>query len=270
MSVNTAADAAEKKAFEKIKKLLNVSNDAVFAEPAGSDASFPDFGYSVILNNEKIDIFFEYKLDHKAQMGSMRNWIFTGGSFRVPDAENENKKLLLEIMNTTPSAKTQAKRLLNDFKKHFDPRIKQISSGMLAIISDKIKRKVQIQKFIEHTDNYQIANIQDARLGAKIIDHYHEKFLKNQQPNSNGSIMLMMMGDTVWHMESKGLTSKQETQIFKMLGSNGNIPTIPTLQAKLECRISPRNTDIRKSKSAHIDVLAVFRLAKRPSGGYKI
>ena len=151
MSVNTAADAAEKKAFEKIKKILNVSNDAVFAEPAGSDASFPDFGYRVILNNEKIDIFFEYKLDHKAQMGSMRNWIFTGGSFRVPDAENENKKLLLEIMNTTPSAKTQAKRLLNDFKKHFDPRIKQISSGMLAIISDKIKRKVQIQKFIEHT-----------------------------------------------------------------------------------------------------------------------
>lgn len=272
MSVNAAAELAEKRAFAKIKKILGLKDSDVFAAPAGSEASFPDFGYSVTIDGKRIDLFFEYKLDHKAQMGSMRNWIFSGGKFTVPakDADDENKKLLLEIMNSTSSAKTQARRLLTDFKKYFDKGITEISSGMLAIVTDKLKRKMKIQKFIQNTENYQIANIEDTRLGSKISDHYHKKFLKNQQPGADGAMMFMMMGDTIWYMESKDVSSKYEKAVFKMLGSNADIPTLPALQAKLECRIQPRHTDVANAKPAHIDVLAVFRLARRPAGGYSI
>lgn len=267
MSVNAAAELAEKNAFKKIRKLLG--NPGVFAEPAGSEAGFPDFGFSVMINKRRIDLFFEYKADHKAQMGSMRNWIFSSGKFTVPDADDENKKLLLEIMNGTPSAIREAKRLLKDFKTYFDKGVTEISSGMLSIISDKKMRKKKAALFASNTDNYQIANIEDARLGKKIMDHYYKKFHKNQQAGSDGSILYMMMGDAIWHMESNGVTNAEEKFIAKLLGA-GDIPALPDLVAKLECRIQPRHTELNKPAAARIDVLAVFRLARRPSGGHTV
>lgn len=269
MSVNAAADAAEKKAFRVMKNLLG--NPEAFAEPMGSEAGFPDFGFSINVNKKRIDLFFEYKADHKAQMGSMRNWIYNGSKFTVPpkDAKDENKALLLEIMNSTTQAKREANRLLKDFKMYFDKRVTSISSGVFSVISDSKMRKKKAALFASNTDNYQIANIEDDRLGQKIEDHYYKKFKANRQPGADGSMLFMMMGDTVWYMTSERVSSSEQKTVFELMGTS-SVPKLPSLTAKLECRVQPRHTELNKPKAARLDVLAVFRLAKRPAGGYKV
>ena len=74
-----AAEQAEKQAFEKVKKLLPVQK--VIASPAGSATNFPDFGFRINIGKKIVDLHFEYKMDYKAPMGSMRDWIFDGNKF---------------------------------------------------------------------------------------------------------------------------------------------------------------------------------------------
>lgn len=267
MSVNIAAEQAEKKAFKVVKKLLG--NPDAFAEPMGSEAGFPDFGFIMPIKGRRIDLFFEYKADHKAQMGSMRNWIFDGSKFSVPDADDENKKLLIEIMNSSDSAKREAKRLLKDFKTYVDKKVTSISSGVFSIIADSKLRKKRAAMFANNTENYQIANLEDARLGKKIEDHYYKKFKANKQAGSDGSMLFMMMGDTVWFMTSEGVSKAEKDAVFQFMGATV-IPPLPSLTAKLECRVQPRHTELNKPKAARLDVLAAFRLARRPTGGHTI
>lgn len=264
------SEIAERKAFQEVKTIMG--NPVVFAEPAGSATGFPDFGFSVEIDGKSFDLFFEFKDSWKTQMGSMRNWIYKPSSgFSVPsvDAKDENKQLLLEVMNNTPRAKTEAKRLLDSLKKYFDPRVQSLSSGVLAVESDKQTRKLKTQKFVANTDNYQIAKIRDYRLGAKILDHYKKKFRENIRPNTHGSVLFMLIDDTIWFVEDKGMTKQQLKKVFSLLGKT-DIPQLDNLEANLECRIQPRYMDIKKSETARMDVLAAFRLARKPSGGVKI
>lgn len=277
MSVNQKAKEDEKKAFNKVKKILG--NPSSFAIPAGDDTAFPDFGFSVYVNKKRVDLHFEYKNSPTAQMGSMRNWTFNGRIFEAPDAATDpNKQDLLDVMNSSQVAKQNGKRLLEDFQNYFDDPVKtkrkynisKISSGMLSVERDqKIRRKKLIQ-FVNNTQNYQIANLEDNILGQKILDHYHKKFCANLQTGADASILLMMIGDQFWFLEEtrSGLTREEKIQVCNLFGVN-EFPVFPQPKAKLEVRIQPRH--IKKlSTPVSIDVMANFRLSGRPTGGVSV
>ena len=267
-----AADVAEKKAFEKIKELLPVQK--VFARPAGSATDFPDFGFRILVNTKKVDLHFEYKADAMAQMGSMRDWIFNGSKFTGPTLTPE-KEQLLEIMNGTPEAIKEAKRLLKDLQTYFDPKVKTLSSGSLGIITDKKERKKQLFNFGTNVDNLQIANIANKSLGEKIKSHYHKKFHANLNNDADFSILFFMIGSTIWFVEETGNLDQKSKEAIPQYFHTNKFDELPALVANLEVRISPRPgkaaTDPKafwaSSTNPHIDVMANFRLKQKLSGG---
>jgi hypothetical protein len=274
MGINVKAQQDEIKAFKSVQKQLG--NPEAFASPAGFATGFPDFGFTVYVNKKRVDLFFEYKADYKAQMGSMRNWTFDGRTFDAPDsATDEDKQQLLEIMNNTPDAIKNGKRLLKDFKDYFDNpkkpvyRIPKISSGMLSVEKDIKLRKTKLQNFANNTENYQVANIDNSTMGQKILDHYHKKFIKNLNRQADHSILFMMLDDTIWFIEETGnLTRDEKMKVAKMLGAD-SITHMNNPKAKLEVRIQPRGLS-GGDKAPSIDVMASFRLSAKPSGGVKI
>jgi hypothetical protein len=135
MAVSSAAQLAELNAFKKVR--AKFGNPIPFAEPAGFETSFPDFGFRFEIENKIIDVHIEYKADSKAQMGSMRDWIFDGTKYSTPDSGNSAKQDLIAIMNSSPEATANGKRLLNDLKKYFDPKVTKIYSGTLTIESEQ-------------------------------------------------------------------------------------------------------------------------------------
>lgn len=265
--VSAKAEAAERSAFQKVGKLLN---GKAIVSPAGFDAGFPDFGYRIKLEDGKvIDLHFEYKADYKAQMGSMRDWIFDGRKFSTNDTKSESKAELIAVMNKTPKAIQNGKRLLNDLKKYFDKGVKFLYSGSLSVIKDKGTRRVQTQNFADKTDNYQIAAISDTMLGKKIIDHYKTKFKKNLKSGSDGSILFMMLKDKVWMVDTFGAVATSDLpEVAKRMGLT-KLDKLQNLTAKLEVRIQPRGLN-SPTKMTSIDVMASFRLANAPGGGGKI
>jgi hypothetical protein len=267
LGVSAKAEAAEKAAFTKLGRQLN---GRAIVSPAGFDAGFPDFAYRIQLENGKtVDLHFEYKADYKAQMGSMRDWIFDGRKFVTMDTKSESKQELLAVMNNTPKAVQNAKRLLSDLKKYFSPQVKQLYSGSLTVIRDKDERRVQTQEFAKNTDNYQIAAISDRILGNKILDHYKTKFKKNLKSGNDASILFMMLKDKVWMVDRAGsVTSAELVEVAKRLGLD-NLDSLENLTAKLEVRIQPRGLN-SPGKPTSIDVMASFRLAQAPAGGGKV
>lgn len=265
--VSAKAEAAERDAFKKLGKQLN---GKTIVSPAGFDAGFPDFGYRIQLESGKtVDIHVEYKADYKAQMGSMRDWIFDGRKFITMDTKSESKQELLAVMNNTSKAVQNAKRLLNDLKKYFSPQVKQLYSGSLTVIKDKDERRIKTQEFAKGTDNYQIAAITDKILGNKIIDHYKTKFKKNLKSGSDASILFMMLKDKIWMVDSTGVISSSEMEeVAKRFGLDG-FDKLSNLTAKLEVRIQPRGLN-SPGKPTSIDVMASFRLAQAPAGGGKV
>lgn len=267
LGISAKAEAAEKEAFVKIGKKLN---GTAIVSPAGFDAGFPDFGYRVVLaTGKKVDIHFEYKADYKAQMGSMRDWIFDGTKFRTNDSKSESKQELLAVMNNTPKAIENAKRLLSDLKQHFSPDVKYLFSGSLTVIADKEQRRRATENFAAKTANYQIAAITDAQMGKKIVDHYKTKFHKNLKQGSQASILMMMLKDKVWLVDTTGaITANEINELAQRLGLK-SFDKLNNLTAKLEVRIQPRGLN-SPTKPTSIDVMASFRLAQPPSGGGKV
>jgi hypothetical protein len=261
------ANDAEVAAFKKMKKMLG--NPDVIAEPMGSAAGFPDFGFRMILSNKKIDIHVEYKLDSKAQMGSMRDWHYTKNGFHTTDTENDEKTSLITIMNDSQDAKKKADVLLKAFQKHFDSKITDIYSGMLTIISDKKLRRTKLLNFVHnYVDNYQIAKISNTTLGNGIISHYKKKFAKSKNRDADGSILLMMIGNSLYIVDKdtgiKDSTLKQLKEYF-----GGTIPSLTGLQAALEIRIQPRGLS-SSDNPVSIDVMASFRLSGGLANGLNI
>lgn len=265
--VSAKAEAAERAAFTQLGKQLN---GKVIVSPAGFDAGFPDFGYRIELNSGKvIDLHVEYKADYKAQMGSMRDWIFDGRKFITMDTKSESKQELLAVMNKTPEAVRNAKRLLSDLKKHFSPQVKHLYSGSLTVIKNKDERRIQTQQFAKNTDNYQVAKISDKMLGSKIIDHYKTKFKKNLKSGSDASILFMMLKDKVWLVDVNGrLTNDELQEVATRFGLN-KFDKLTNLTANLEVRIQPRGLN-SPGKPTSIDVMASFRLGQAPAGGGKV
>ena len=263
MAVSSAAQQAEKNAYSKLSKLLG--NPEAFAEPAGFETAFPDFGLTLIMNKTPLDLHIEYKADAKAQMGSMRDWIFDGKKFTSNDTKNEDKKDMLEIMSMNKTCVDNGKRLLKDLKDHFDKRVTKLYSGVLTIQPDKQIRRARLLEFVQNTKNYQLANIDDTSMGDLIISHYKNKFKKSRKGN-NPSVLMMMIANELWVVEK---TSNVTDMMMKNLYQRLNVDKVnemSSLKAKLEVRIQPRGLS-SPSKPNSIDVMASFRLSGKPSGG---
>jgi len=265
--VSAKAQAAENNAFKMLGKKLN---GKAIVSPAGFDAGFPDFAYRIKLEDGKtIDLHVEYKADYKAQMGSMRDWIFDGRKFHTNDINSESKQELIAVMNKTPRAIQNGKRLLGDLQKYFSKDVKSIYSGSLTAIKNKDERRIATQNFASNTDNYQIAAISDTAMGSKIIDHYKTKFKKNLKGGSDASILFMMLKDKIWMVDTTGsLSSSELAEIAQRFGIN-KLDKLKNLTAKLEVRIQPRGLN-SPTKMTSIDVMASFRLANAPAGGGKV
>lgn len=268
LGVSSKAQQAELKAFKDLGEKMKMAKPLV--SPAGFDAGFPDFAYRLELSTGKtVDLHFEYKADYKAQMGSMRDWIFNGTKFTTLDTESESKSELLAIMNNTPVAVTNGKRLLADLQKYFHPSVQHLFSGSLTAIKDKETRRAMTREFMNGTANYQIANISDNTMGDKIIAHYKNKFKKNLKPGNDVSILFMMLKDTVWMVDQIGnLTPAEKKEVTFAMGLR-ELDPLRGLAAKLEVRIQPRGMS-GSTKMPSIDVMASFRLSSAPTGGGKV
>ena len=241
----------------------------VFQAPAGADAGFPDFGFTLILPNKKINLHIEYKNAHTAQMGSMRDWVFDGNKYYTNDKNSEQKQELLTIMNNTPDAIKNGKRLLSDLQKYFSSQVKSIYSGAMTVIKDNVARKAAAKNFANSTKNYQIANIANSTLGDKILTHYKSKFKKSSTKfSANGHMLIMMIKDEMWYVDkSSNVTDADIKMIASFLGIK-SLNKLSGLVAALEVRIQPRG--LNSDKPASIDVMASYRLKGKPTGGQKV
>lgn len=265
MGVSSAAQQAEIRAFQKVKKALGGAE--AFAEPAGFETSFPDFGFRVYVNQQPVDIHIEYKADKKAQMGSMRDWIFDGTAFSTNKAD-ATKEELIAVMNASPDCIRNGKRLLADFKKYFDRRVKSIYSGMLTIEPDQKTRRAKLKQFVANTDSYSLAKITNDSLGDNIIDHYKKKFKNVKRSDARSSLLMMMLGNEIYFIDRIG-TVKDDLKVVSDMLSAESIPTMNNLSASLEVRIQPRGLSA-EGKPVSIDVMASFRLAGRTSSGASV
>jgi hypothetical protein len=254
-------------AFNKLKNMLGSA--IVFQAPAGADAGFPDFGFTLILPNKKINLHIEYKNAHTAQMGSMRDWVFDGNKYYTNDKNSEQKQELLTIMNNTPDAIKNGKRLLSDLQKYFSSQVKSIYSGAMTVIKDNVARKAAAKNFANSTKNYQIANIVNSTLGDKILTHYKSKFKKSSTKfSANGHVLIMMIKDEMWYVDkSSNVTDADIKMIASFLGIK-SLNKLSGLVAALEVRIQPRG--LNSDKPASIDVMASYRLKGKPTGGQKV
>lgn len=260
--VSAKAQKAETDAYKKVGALLKKGKSLV--APAGFDQGFPDFAFRTTLDNGRVvDIHFEYKANNKAQMGSMRDWKFDGRKFYTPAMNNESKEELIYMMNNTPEAIKNGKRLLDDLKKHFHKDVKELFSGSLSFVKNQADRRLGLEQFAANTKNYTVATVQDDSLGRKIIDHYKKKFKANLESGSDASILLMMLDDTVWIVDTNGrISDAEQNEVAAQLGLK-SFAKLNGLKARLECRIQPRGLN-SPGKAVSIDVMANFRLAGPP------
>jgi hypothetical protein len=257
------ADAAESATFHRLVS----KGFTPFASPSGSDTAFPDFGLSIEIDGKIVDLHIEYKMNKKAQMGSVRDWVFDGSVFTSPDKNSEDKAQLLELMNGSDVCVRNGKRLLADLKTYVGSGVGKISSGSLNFISDMTERKDKLRAFAAGTDNFQLANIESPVLGDKILDHYRKKF--KPRGSADYSILIMMMGTEMWVVQAdKKIPSDLQRKISQSLGVD-DIPVLHSIEAKLEVRIQPRG--LNSGGRGSIDVMANFRLnAKSATGGAQV
>ena len=273
------ADRDEANAFEKIKLIL--PDPKIFAQPAGSTTAFPDFGFRILIGQKKVDIFFEFKQNHTAQMGSgSRDWVFDGTSFKLPQQSqsDSDKKDLMNILNSVDAAKKKAKLILTDLQTLASKNISSLSSGSFGVLKSGESRKAGFTNYIlnKKTD-YEISKIDSTLMGDKIIQLYKKKFRSNLRQDADLSICFFMIKDTIWLVDQEGDWNKSNLDQLKMyFKTNNNFTYLDNLSAKLEVRIQPRpsfkekNFNDPRLNSARLDTMAVFRLTKKPSGGVKI
>ena len=126
-------------------------------------------------------------------------------------------------------------------------------------------RKAKMERFVKGTKNYQLANIDNTTMGNHIIEHYKNKFNKEVKKDADYSILLMMLGDSISLVTTKGRAPAGAMDaICAMLGVK-SIPKLTGLKAKLEVRIQPRGMT-GGSKPPSIDVMSNFRLSGKPPG----
>jgi hypothetical protein len=262
------ANAAEEASFKKIQKMLG--NPEVFAKPAGSAAGFPDFGFNMKLNGKTYCLQFEYKMDPKAQMGSMRDWIFDGNEF-TSNTINDEKENLLAVMNESKPCIKRGKEILKEFQTFGDKRIKKISSSMLTVEKDQKARRANLMNYVDgKKTDYQLAKINDGSLGDSIIDHYRTKFnISRNRQADGGNILFMVIGDQLFYVEKTSNVRQADVDAFAKYFNTDKFVTLNNLSASLEVRIQPRGLN-SPGKPVSVDVMASLRLNGLKKSGTKI
>jgi hypothetical protein len=264
------ANAAEQASFEKVRKLLG--NPEVFAMPAGSDQKFPDYGFNMMLNGKTYCLQFEYKLNAKAQMGSMRDWIFDGNEFTA-SGSSDSKEIMLYVMNHSKSCIKRGKEILKEFQTYGDKRINKIYSGMLTVEKDQKVRRNSLMKYVDNKKtDYQLAKISDSALGDTILEHYRTKFNMNLNRKVNGgNILFMVIGDQIFYvMKTSTVNQSTVDEFAKYFNPNiDKFVTLNNLSASLEVRIQPRGLNT-PGKAVSVDVMSSLRLDGLKKTGTKI
>lgn len=251
----------ERTAFRELRKRADFE---VFARPSGADKAFPDFGLRAWIGGEAIDIHFEYKQDRYAQMGSMRDWSFDGNNFSASSLD-DNKELMLNIMQQNDTCVKNAKKILKEFQEHCDPRITTVSSGMLGVIRDTAERREKVRNFAQTVDSYMLARIANTELGEALLNYYRGKFTPN--PEATTSILVLMLGDEMYKVQTSGkrLTNAKRDVLLDLIGVS-DLPAMEDPIAQLEVRIQPWG--LNNTKAVRIDVMATYRLKQVSPGGY--
>lgn len=275
-SVNTLAFEKEVEAFRALERVFGYDSPAIVA-PQGAGAGFPDFAFRTrVPSGKTIDVHFEFKKDNKAQMSSMRDWIFDGSKFTTKAIDDVDKELMLQSMNNNSEIMSNAKRLYKDFndvaKEMGYGKVPVLSSGLLSSISRDFKERKEFTKaVIGKTDKQQMGSVKGG-FGQSLINFYKKKFRKNISRNSDGSIFLFMIKDRVWLVDTIGnVDQKDIDQVARKLGHRkiDDRMNASNIDANLEVRLSirPGSTPISKAK---IDPQAAMRLSKSPPGGTRI
>jgi len=272
MAATNKAFQDEIKAFKSLDK--KYKDAKAFQEPMGADTGFPDFGFEFNINGRPIDVHIEYKNSYTAQMGSMRDWRFNGKEFYTPDKESNQKSELIFLMNSSPVAISNGKRILSDLKTYFNPNVKEISSSSLTVIKDKHSRRICLEKFAEKTQNYVIANLNDPSLGLHIIRHYKKKFENaRRKRGSPPSVLGFLMKDEFWIIDTASVNSQELKDLSLRMESSAPFRKLNGIGARLEVRVQPRGLSSPlgpNMKPSSLDVMANFRLTGKPSAGTKI
>jgi hypothetical protein len=255
--MESAAITAERTAYRKIKQLLG--NPRAIAEPRGNDMGFPDFGFTFKVEGKVVDLHFEFKMNRNAPMGSSRRWRFDGEKFTVPDAEREEEILLMLAMNSSPECINNGRRLLGELRKHFDERVKDISTSTFGVERDTKARRQKMEEFKKKAGILTIAKgIENSAFGAGIIQRYRRKWREVLRPSAAYSMLFFVIGDSIWFVDELGsLDYIQKQGIARLFGAE-QIPELKGLRARVEARISPKITE------GKMDVIAITRLTGDP------
>lgn len=254
------ADIAEAAAYHNLMSRGFES----WAAPAGSDAGFPDFGLTMDLgNDETLDLHVEFKAAKNAQMGSMRDWVWNSETQRfTAKTTDDNKELLLRLMNLDAECKENAARLMADFQEYVSEDLTTIESGMLTVIDDKEERKELLRNFSENTEHLQLSKIEDPSLGAAFLRHYKNKF--RPRDSATYSLLVLMMDRELYFIKNDGVPKEVIQQLEDRLGLTDPIPLLTKCSARLEVRIQPRG--LNSSSPARIDTMASYRLRNVEAG----
>lgn len=260
----SAANQAEREAFRKIKQLLG--DATVLVRPAGSSQTFPDFAFTKKIDGNIVDIFFEYKKNSRAPMGSSRRWRFDGEQFSVPDDTRSDEIILIDVLNQSNEARQKATALLVKLQQFFDPRVQNISTSTFRVEPDTYLRQLKMVEFKARAGNLTISSgVKDERIGSTVLERYKRKFAGARRAKAAYSVCFFVIGNEMWFLDDYGrLGKKQQRSIAEMFGAE-EIPVLRDLSARIEARISPR---IPEKK---MDVNASTRLNGRPpTRGVKI
>jgi len=238
-----ASDAHEMVLAKKLKK----KGFTIWAEPAGSAATWPDVGASIEIDETTYNLHIEIKMNKTDPMGSIRAWDFEKGKFKKNERTKEDAytDLVFEIINKDKGAAKKATGILKEINKHFGGKIKKMWSGMLRpLFKEQKLSKAEIKKKMTSYKNdfsYQITTpkAKDPKVGELIQDHYRSKYKKRKGKN----LILFVVGNEMFRMKHPGaMKGKALNTVYEALGVD-DIPELPkTFDGEIECRLGPRSS----------------------------
>lgn len=256
--MTSLADQEERAAFLKIKKILG--NPRSFAAPAGSSPRFPDFGFTMKIEGEVVDLHFEFK-GKSARMGSCRRWRFDGDRFYTKEDPTPDEEITIAALNTSEKTVDNAKKLLVDMQS-IEPDVQEIHNGSFTIVKDMKVRKTKLDAFQKLKNRQLATKIVDPSIGESIVERYKRKFRSVKRAKAKYSVLLMVVHNKMWFIDESGTLDEEQKRMLARLFGAESLPLLPSLEAQIECRVS--------TSGPKIDTIAEARLTKIPSGGLEI
>lgn len=249
--------AEEKSAFEKIGKLTGGTS---FQDPAGFDGGFPDFGYTVTIDGQDIDLYFEYKMDDNAQMSGISTWSYKNNTFYTTRKDDE-AQTIINLMRRDQGLKKNAQYMVDIVKGLLGRKIGvEFNSGCLG--TNKIRLIKDFDKLVE--GRKVLGTIKSTMLGKVFKNIYINKYKKAKIGRPNPSILLMMIDNKIWMLDKDGVTTNQIKMVRKMLDNKSqSIPAMRSVTCTLGVRIIPRS-------NGSIETKALLKLTNKVSSNLTV